>query len=199
MSTASLPMKKQLFKNLVVLVFLALAVHRAPADILAPGMAAPDAIGQINSLETKDGFSAQFWMTTEEQIFSTWAKTGAIRGLKPAIQVKRNLPVYLALFFANPGVRSVVKRVGGKPKLSSDVTFDLYIISPSGSLGLTYKQRIAWMGVPPSPGLVYLARDRGVLSFEAIDALGEYTIVVVVHDNVRKTDLRLTRKLELAD
>jgi len=191
-------MKTPLVKKCAALVCFALATSMAPADILAPGMASTDTIGQVNSLETVDGFSAQFWMTTEEQIFTTWAKTGAIRGLKPTIQVKRNTPIYLALFMANPGVRSIA-RSAGNPDLISDVTFDLYIINPAGALSLANKARVGWSGAPPAPKLVYLAKDRGVLNFEIIDPLGQYTIVVMLHDNVRKADMKLIRKLELVE
>ena len=192
-------MKTHPIKTFAVLLFLALATTRVPADILSPGMEVTDTIGTIGSLETKNGVSAQFWMTTDEQIFLTWAKSSSIRNLKPTIQVKRNTPVFLALFLANPGVKTVVAPVSGKINSSSDVTFDLYIISPNGSLSLANKQRVAWKGTPPSPGLVFLAKDRGVLNFEVIDPLGEYTIVLVLRDNVRKVDMKLSRKLELVE
>ncbi|MEI7958674.1 MAG: hypothetical protein WCI40_06165, partial [Verrucomicrobiota bacterium] len=185
-------------RKLAAVVAFALVASMADADIMTPGMIASDSIGSINSLETVDGFSAQFWMTTDDQIFSTWAKTSAIRNLKPTIQVKRNTPIYLALFMANPGVR-ILSSLGGKSNTTSDVSFDLYIINPSGTLSLANKQRIGWRGVPPSPGLVYLAKDRGVLNFEVIDSLGQYSIVVVIHDNIRRVDMKLTRKLELVD
>ena len=191
-------MKTKLLRRFAAIACFALATSMGSADILAPGMVANDAIGQINSLETSDGFSAQFWMTTDEQIFSTWAKSGAIRALKPTIQVKRNTPIFLALFMANPGVRTVVKSAT-KPVLISDVTFDLYIINPNGSLSLANKARVGWSGTPPPPQLVHLAKDRGMLNFEVIDPTGQYTIVVMLHDNVRKTDMKLVRKLELVE
>ena len=192
-------MKKHLAKKIAGVMFFALAMDQAPADILSPEVGGTNAIAQIENLETQDGFSAQFWMTTEEQIFTTWSQTSAIRNLKPTLQVQRNTPVYLALFMANPGVRSVVKKRGAKPVFSSDITFDLYVINPSGIVSLASKQRVGWRGSPPSPGLVNLAKDRGVLNFEAIDPLGEYTVVLMVHDNIRKVDMKLTRKLKVED
>lgn len=190
-------MKFQTLKKLAILSFFALSAFDLRADILAPGQKARDTIGLVNTMETKNGFSAQFWMTTDEQIFAAWAKPGAIRSLKPSATVKRNTPIYLALFIASPGGRGSTKP--GDSRATSDVTFDLYLVNPSGILSLAYQQRIAWKGPAPSPGLVYLARDHGTLNFEAIDPLGNYTVVVVLHDNVRKTDLKLTRKLELVE
>ena len=38
-----------------------------------------------------------------------------------------------------------------------------------------------------------------MLNFEVIDPTGQYTIVVMLHDNVRKTDMKLVRKLELVE
>ena len=192
-------MKRPLIQSIFALLFFTWAASRAPADLLTPGMEVTDTIGQINSLETKNGFSAQFWVTTDEQVFLTWAKNSSIRNLKPTIEVKRNTPIYLALFLANPGVKSVTSPINGKVSNLSDVTFDLYIVSPDGTLSVASKQRGAWKGAPPSPGLVTLAKDRGVLNFEAIDPLGEYTIVLVVRDNVRKVDMKLTRKFQLVE
>lgn len=189
---------KALLTQLAAAALCALSIVPARADILSPNMDAKDTIGMVNSLETKEGFSAQFWLTTDEEIFSAFSRSGAIRGMKPTIEVKRSTPVFVALFLANPGVRSVV--IGNdQALLSSDITFDVYSISPGGILSLASKQRSAWKGAPPTPGLVTLAKDRSALSFEAIDASGEYTIVVILHDNVRKIDMKLSRKLTLVD
>ena len=168
-------------------------------NLSSPMLPTSDTIGLVNNLETKNGFSAQFWMTTDEQIFLTWEKSGAIRSLKPSIQIKRNTPIFLALFMANPGVKSIVSPLTGATRSRSDVTFDLYLISPNGTLALADTQRVGWRGSPPSPGLVYLAKDRGSISFEVIDPLGEYTVVLIIHDNVRKVDMKLARKLDLVD
>ena len=192
-------MKKQSLKKIASLLFYALATASVPADILSPDMASTDALGQINSMETRNGFSAQFWLTTDEQIFLNWSKTGAIRNLKPALQVKRNIPVYLPLFMANPGVKSTVSLSTGKVVSNSDVTFDVYLLSPGGVLSLANKGRVAWKGTPPPAGLATLVTDRGALNFEAIDPLGEYTIVLVIRDNVRKVELKLSRKLEVVE
>ena len=193
-----MPTKAYMLKKLLCLGGAFLMATVASGDLLSPKLGAPDAITQINSLETKNGISAQFWVTTDDQIFLTWSEGAAIRNLKPTLQVKRNTPVYLALFLANPGVRTVIRTVG-KPRYLSDVTFDMYTLNPNGVLTLAYKQRIGWKGTPPAPGLVYLAKNRGVLNFEAIDPLGEYTVVMMVHDNIRKVDIRLVRKLKLVD
>ena len=91
-------MKPQMLKKLTALGLLALATASAPADISNPIQAGRNTIGQVTNMETKDGFSAQFWMTTDEQIFSSWTKPGALRNLKPIDEIKRNTPIYLALF-----------------------------------------------------------------------------------------------------
>jgi hypothetical protein len=170
----------------------------APADILAPNMNVKDTIGRVDSMHTEGGLTAQFWLTSDEQIFSGWARTGAIRDLKPTVQVKRNTPLFLALFLVDPGVRTILG-AGGKPTRNANVSFDLYVINPNGVLCLANKARVAWKGEPPPPGLINLARDRGVISFEAIDPLGQYTVIVIVHDNIRHIDMKLSRRLELID
>jgi len=192
-------MKPQMLKKLTALGLLALATASAPADISNPTQAGRNTIGQVTNMETKDGFSAQFWMTTDEQIFSSWTKPGALRNLKPIDEIKRNTPIYLALFVANPGAKGPTNPGAKQSTATSDVTFDLYVVNPSGALSVAYKQRPGWKGLSPSPGLVYLAKDRGTLNFEAIDPLGEYAVVVIIHDNVRKADIKLTRKLTLVE
>lgn len=192
-------MTKRKLSTVAAIGLFLLGATAVQADILSPGMDSKDAINQVKSMETVDGFSAQFWITTEEQIFASWARNTAIRDLKPTISAKRNTPIYLALFIANPGVRlrqEVTSKVVHK---ISDVTFDMYIITPMGHLTLATKQRIGWRGTAPAAELVFLARDRGTIAFEAIDPLGEYTIAMVVHDNVKKTDIKLVRKLNLVD
>lgn len=191
-------MKRQLLSKVAVVGLTLIALATGHADLLTPGMGGGDSIGSVKSMETKGGVSAQFWLTSDEQIFSAWTKSGSIRNLKPITEVKRNTPVFLALFLANPGVRRRVLATG-KVKSTSDVSFDLFLITPAGSLCLADKQRTAWKGTAPAPQLVYLAKDRGFLGFEAIDPLGEYTVIVIVHDNVQKVDIKLTRKLVLVD
>jgi len=175
-----------------------IAQAETQGDILHPGMTEKDIISSVKAMETSDGFSAQFWITTDEQVFVSWSQNTAIRELKPITEVKRNTPVYLALFMANPGVRRKSMSATSGRKIS-DVTFDLFIINPNGTLTLSNKQKVGWRGLPPAPQLVYLAQDRGTLNFETIDPLGEYTIVLIVHDNVRKVDMRLIRTLKLVD
>lgn len=190
----------QMLKKLATVgLSILIAQSCAWADLTSQNMSGGDAISTVKSMETKGGVSAQFWLTTDEQIFAGWMKTGMIRSLKPVSEVKRNTPVYFALFLANPGIRRVVKADALKPKLSSDVTFDLFLITPGGNVCLADRQRVAWKGTPPAPELVYLAKDRGMISFEAIDALGEYTVIVVLHDNILKMDMKLMRKLVLTD
>lgn len=188
-----------MLKKLAAVGLSVLMAQSAWADILSKNMEGSDAVSKVKSLETKSGVSAQFWLTSDEQIFAGWMKAGMLRSLKPISEVKRNMPVYFALFLANPGIRRVVKGNVLKPKCTSDVSFDLFLITPSGNVCLADKQRVAWKGTPPAPELVYLSKDRGMISFEAIDPLGEYTVIVVLHDNILKMDMKLARKLVLTE
>jgi len=186
-------------KTKLLLLAAVLAVLPARADNRAPVMDADRAFWRVPGMKTdENGFSAQFWMTTDEAVFNSWVRSGAIRNLVPAAKVKRSVPVHMALFLANPGVRRIAMPKS-EPQFFSDVSFDLYLVSPSNTLNFASRNRTAWKGTPPSPGLVSLAADRVTLNFEAIDKPGEYTIFVVLTDNVRKTTMKLERKLELVD
>jgi hypothetical protein len=102
-------MKMQRLKKIAAFGLYLWAAAAVQGDILNENMKSNDSIGLIKALETKDGLSAQFWMTTSEQIFTAWSKTTAIRDLRPVAEIKRNVPVYVAVFIANPGVRRIVK------------------------------------------------------------------------------------------
>jgi len=183
--------------------YLASLAHADPLDT-------KEAVKEAKNFQTEGDFSAQFWMTDDDGIFTSWERSSALRNLKQlplvrpnTFQVKRNKPVYMALFIANPEVRSI--QISNRQFYTySDVTYDFYIFNPRGELMTISKQQAAWRGEPPSPKLVHLARDRSSVTFEAIDPPGEYTVIVIVHDNIRRADnkpvdIRLMRKLELEE
>ena len=181
-------------KTLTFLLAFCLPLTAVRADLLAPSRTT---IQSVN-LQTVSGFSAQFWMTEDEHLFTGLERSSALRQLKQTTQVKRRTPVYMALFFANPGIR-VTPILNRRPHTYSDISFDFYVVNPLGELITVQRGLNAWRGNPPPPGLTHLARDRSSITFEAIDAPGEYTVIVVVHDNVRRVDIKLTRRLELLE
>ena len=147
-------------------------------------------------MKTKNGFSAQFWVTDRERFFLNWVHSDT-RNLIPVFSTKRGVRLLIAIFAVGMGDRAVTN-ADGKVKHSSDVTYDFNVKKPDNSDAAEGKDVTGWMG-KSQPHLVQLLYGRPSLFFEATDPSGEYTITVAVHDNVRKVDVTLIRKLVLMD
>ena len=146
---------------------------------------------------TKDGFSAQFWITDSEEFFLNWVHED-VRNLNSVASTKRGRSLYIALFIADPG--KVNRRVKGKGLVpTSDVTYDFLVLRPDGTVYGSGKQLVAWSGAAPSPHLVHLANGKVMIMLDEIDPPGEYTVNVLVTDNVNKTAIQLQRKFSLED
>ena len=174
-------------------------VSQAPAAIAFPEPPLAEANQVIipnDWLKTTDGFGAQFWVTDREGFFLTWVNSDT-RNFVPVISTKRGVRLLIAIFAAGMGDRATANS-DGKIKHSSDVTYDFNVKKPDGSDAGEGKNITGWRG-KSQPHLIQLLYGRPSLYFEATDPAGEYTVTVTVHDNVRKVDLTLTRKLLLVD
>jgi len=151
-------------------------------------------------MTVREGFGAQFWITDSDRFFLNWVRSDT-KNLTPISFIRRNVPLFIAIFIVDPGVKKTVI-AEGKPKLSSDVTYDFEILRPDGTpypggggLNIT-----GWRGRPPAEHLVTLLYDNHVtLNFDLVDPVGEYTIRVLVHDNVKNVTVPLTRTVMLHD
>ena len=179
-------------------VLLSGATHIAIAD--ATTLTRPDqVINQNKEMTVKDGFGAQFWMTDNDRFYNNWLSADT-RNFTPVLVTRRNIPLYLAVFAVDPGVKKV-QRPDGSFKLSSDVTYDFQIFQPDGTPypGGAGRNITGISGRPPASHMVALLFGRASLTFDLIDPVGEYTVKVVVNDNVRKVSIPLTRKIVLQD
>ena len=150
-------------------------------------------------LVQKDGFSARFSLIDDEQFFLTWMP-GSSACLPNVTKAKRNRPVYVSIFFADPAVRSIRSLVNPKKStITTDITFDFEVRKADGSYYGGGKALQGWSGRPPSFHMVQLARTHAEIKFEAIDPVGMYTIDVIVRDNIRKVAIALERKILLED
>ncbi|MEI6350976.1 MAG: hypothetical protein WCP06_07710 [Verrucomicrobiota bacterium] len=150
-------------------------------------------------LVVKDGFGARFSLIDDEQFFVSWIPGGS--SCPPNVtKAKRNKPVYVAIFIADPMVRRTPSLVyANKASITTDVNYDFEVIKADGSFYGGAKGLAAWSGRPPAKNLVQLARSHPEIKFEVIDPPGIYTINVVIRDNVRKVTLALQRKISLEE
>ena len=156
-------------------------------------------IVQNEHMTMKEGFGAHFWLTDSDRFYLNWVHADT-RNLTPVVVTHRNVPLFIAVFIVDPGIKKVIL-FDGKEKLTSDVTYDFQILKPDGSQYPNGAGRniTGWTKRPPPPHLVQLLYGRATITFELIDPIGEYTVNIVVHDNVRKVDIPLQRKVQLVE
>ena len=147
----------------------------------------------------KDGFGAQFWLTDSDRFFLNWVKTDT-RNLTPLLAVRRGIPINLAIFIVDPGVKKTL-RPDGTIKLQSDITYDFMVFRPDGSAYPAAGGRdiTGLTGRPSSQHMVTLLYGKPSWTFDQIDDPGEYTVQVVVHDKIRDVHIPLKRKLWLQE
>lgn len=183
------------------------AVLAVPAALLAAPLSVAPAeegswaaakafTGDKVDLEMKDGFGAEFWLVDKENTMPTWLPDD-LRNTSPVFVTKRGRELRLVVFLFNPGraefSASTVKT------LYSDVTYDVMVHRPDmvkyvGAMGVA-----AWSGPSPSPYFIERARLVVKLSFKPSEPLGDYTIMVAVHDNVRKLTIPLLHTIKVRD
>lgn len=147
-------------------------------------------------LTMKNGFGAEFFMT-DEVPSQRWLPE-EVRRTKHLLVAKRYKPVRTALFIVNPATRHILKP-DGKDAVVADVTYDVSITKPDGSSYFNSKDVLGWTGEPPPSHLIQLVQSSATIAFETIDPAGEYTVAIVVHDKIRKTDIALQHTIRLED
>jgi hypothetical protein len=85
------------------------------------------------------------------------------------------------------------------PDLHADVTFDLKLLTPKGTLYKNgdIKKILALNTRVPSRFRVFDSQSFPKIRFAPEDALGKYKIIAELHDNVSKKSIKLQRELEL--
>jgi len=131
--------------------------------------------------KTRDGFGAMMTFTDDEKVFENWQKPEQpkIRNVSTA---QRGVPVHVLVIFANPGRDA---------KGESDVTYDAKALKPDGSVYGEFKDLEALKGEGAPSMYLQLAPAAMAIRIEPEDPAGVYTVEIVVHDNVRKVELKL--------
>ena len=155
--------------------FLALLLVSSPRLLRSED--AP-AIKFHQDLQTKDGFSAELRLTTNKDVFLEI--TPNPEHLVPLEEVKRGVPFYTVILFANAASRN------GKP----DLVYAIVIKRPDGSVYGSAKDMPGWKDRPPAtPGLVHIAAGTLKIKIDPEDPAGKYTVIADIRDNARGTTL----------
>jgi len=140
------------------------------------------------NMKAKDGFGGQFILSSNEGIYADWAKPET-----PRIDVASKLAVGELLvpvvIFVNPK-----KDKDG----SIDVTYDLRIYKPDGSLAREISGIVCAKGVFNAPQFnLQLSQSEAKWGAEATDPLGTWTFKLLLKDNVRGIGLPLETSVEI--
>ena len=102
----------------------------------------------------------------------------------------RNVPLFSIILFVDPGTDS---------KGSVDVTYDMVIRKPDGSIYGEQKNAVGLKGkfVIPAHDL-QLAQERMGIRIDNQDPSGTYTVEVTVRDHIKKVDLPLKATFKVA-
>ena len=150
----------------------------------------PDVVDTPN-VKSKKGFGAQLFLTQNAQFFVDWNKqeTPSLITLKND-KALRNVPLFTVIFFVDPGTDS---------KGSVDVTYDMVIRKPDGSIYGEQKNAVGLKGkyVVPAHDL-QLAHERMGIQIDNQDPSGTYTVEVTVRDHIKKVELPLKATFKVA-
>jgi len=128
-------------------------------------------------------------MTEHEEFFQQFAQGGVVR-FDGTNNVRRDVPVFLTFFISGPGVDA---------SGAADVTADIVIRKPDGSVYFEGKDAPCWSGkYPYSPDSTQVADSKIKLRIEPKDPAGKYTVEATVHDKIKRADLTLKKTFDVA-
>jgi hypothetical protein len=137
------------------------------------------------SQKATNGFGAMLFLTEDKKFFDAWEDSTPPH-FTPVSTARRGVPVFTVVIFAGPGLR---------PNGEADVTFDITVRKPDGSVYAEQKNVVASQDrADPSPKALHLARDYMGIRIEPKDPAGNYTVEAVVRDRVKKVELRLQQR-----
>jgi hypothetical protein len=141
-------------------------------------------VADSDSQKARGGFGALVLLVDDTKFFDDWKKPDAPH-FKSVVTAKRMVPVHVAVIFAGPGAG---------PSGTADVTCDVTVLKPDGSIYGEQKGLVATRDRVPSPTMLSLADERLVVRIEPKDPSGTYTVEAVVKDNVKKVELKLKER-----
>jgi len=149
----------------------------------APPTKAPSNISSIGK------FGVQLWLIEDQTFYESWEKQA--EGVRiPAIDIaKRGVPFNPIIVFA--GCKE------GNDGLAN-VTYDILITKPDGSIFTNQKGLNCWVQLPAPKGnqLQLCAQQLGIV-FGPTDQSGKYTVQAVVYDQLAGSKLNTTQSISL--
>jgi hypothetical protein len=141
-----------------------------------------DVQSNTDNIKSKGDFGAQFWLVQGQEFFQEWVKP-ATPNITPVTIVPRGENIYTAIIFYG------ISHDGAD---LSNVSYDITVHRPDGSIYSQYKNLIGWQGLAPQqPQSLELGRDHIEVNIAESDPAGLYTVDALVRDNVSRIELPL--------
>lgn len=132
----------------------------------------------------------QFGVVDLDRLDREWAVPGEGVRLSTTSSTVRNKPIFIAFVFSG----CVAKADG-----ACDVTADFQVLAPDGKVYADQKAAPAWPRAPLGPSLLMLSDAKLGLRIENGEALGTYTVRIVIHDNVAKRDVAIQDEIQVGE
>lgn len=144
-------------------------------------------IQESSSQKMTNGYGAKLDFTTEGDFLNNWRTHW-----KSVSKVKHNTGIYMVVFFVN---------VNAIPHADKDITFDITILKPNGSIYASFPD----MAAPPYRGPITgpmtdsrcldLAPHFVAIQIQPKDPAGAYLVEAMVKDNIHRISFRLEKQL----
>lgn len=148
------------------------------------------AIPDAESKKSEKDFGAQLLLTEAAKFFEDWNKPETPQ-LNATDRARRMFPLHTVLVFSNPGLDQ---------SKSADVTADIIVRKPDGSIYAEHKNLPCWKGkYVAAPFSLQLAQGRLGIRIEPNDPGGTYSVEVTIRDNIKKVQLKLRKTFVVED
>ena len=140
-----------------------------------------DVQSNTDNIKAVGNFGAQLYVTDDAAFYQNWKKpeTPTITPLQLAL---RTQPVYTVIIFYGPGRDA---------KGLCNVSYDLTVHRPDGSVLVENKSMVGWQNLAPDERELQLGRNYLTINLAPGDPSGLYTVDAVIHDNIGRVDFPL--------
>ena len=138
------------------------------------------------NVKTVNGFGVMLFLTDNSQLFDS-RTTSKTPNLNPMGKVQRGTPVYTALLLSAPGLDATH---------AADLTFDLRVRKPDGTIFAETKNAICWKGRYDAPEH-HLQLSKGHIQIIPEGSPGIYTVEITVKDRIKNVELPVQATFEV--
>jgi len=143
-------------------------------------------ISSRSNVKIVNGVGVMLFLTDNPQLFEDRKKSGTPK-LNPLVKINRGISVYTALLLSDPGVNA---------SGSADLTFDLRVRKPDGTLLAETKEVVCWNGRYNVPAH-NLQLSQGHIQITPEDVSGIYTVEIIVKDHIKQIEIPVQTTFEV--